>query len=439
MSLPIGIAILIPQLNIFTNTVFLGNYTPSNLMFDKQEYLGAMGIAGIFYLMLCMVGYGLNAGVLMLMSRYAGKNDTQMIGKLFSNSFLLSLLMSAVLIWVSWYLAPIFFKHAIKNEKIVEACVGFIYYRLWGLPFVLIYQLCNSFFIAMNQSKKIIWGSAIQTFFNIVLDALLIFGLYGFAEMGLNGSALASVISEAMFMITNMFLLYKYGYVSACSITFFKKFDKKIVGEIFLKSSPLIMQYFLSIAAWEIFFIMVEHLGKVQSASSQLLRTVFGLIGIAAWALGSTANTMVSNLIGQQKYGEVMMLIKRIVALSVGIAFVLGFPILLFPKQFLSMLTSDIEIVQMGADALQIVVVAIWILSVSTVLFHAVLGVGNTRMNLYMEFIAIILYLSYTYYFIEIKKNELAIAWMAEWMYWGSMLLMSMWYFKTGRWKKHVL
>ncbi len=94
LAMPIAISILIPQLNILTNTLFLGNYTPSDGLLHAQDLLSATGIAGIFYLTLTMIGYGLSSGVLMLMSRSAGKNNSIFLGKIFSNGVLLSLILS---------------------------------------------------------------------------------------------------------------------------------------------------------------------------------------------------------------------------------------------------------------------------------------------------------------------------------------------------------
>jgi len=50
IALPISIAILIPQLNILTNTLFLGYYQPSYSHFTTQDLLAASGLAGIYYL-----------------------------------------------------------------------------------------------------------------------------------------------------------------------------------------------------------------------------------------------------------------------------------------------------------------------------------------------------------------------------------------------------
>jgi Na+-driven multidrug efflux pump len=212
--------------------------------------------------------------------------------------------------------------------------------------------------------------------------------------------------------------------------------DWHLIRSMLYKSSPLILQYFLSIGAWEVFFIYVEHLGKSESALSQIYRSVFGLVGVAAWALASTSNSMVSNLIGQKAYGEVIPLIKRIITVSFMFAFIAGMPLLVFPEFFLRLLTSDSQLVEKGIGSFQIVVVATWMLSVSTIVFNAMVGTGHTLLNMKIEIAAIVLYLIYNTVVIEWLRMPLAYAWMSEFIYWLTLFVLSAAYFYSGKWKK---
>lgn len=439
LALPIGISILIPQLNLFTNTLFLGYYKPKIAGLSTQDLLSASGIAGIYYLTLVMICYGLVSGMLMFMSRSAGENEKSGIGKTFNSGLTLCLFLAFTLILLSNSLAPWLFNRAIHAENIRNAALSFIRIRYWGLPFVILYQMSNTLFLATSQSKKIIYGSLAQTLINIILDYVFIFGMFGFPEMGLNGTALASVISEFVFFAVG-FTIIRFGksYLTY-QIQFFKKPDFGFMKQILIKSSPLIFQNFLSIGAWEAFFIFVEHLGKAESALSQILRSVFGIVGIAAWALASTCNSMVSNMIGQGKLDEVIPLVKKIIAISFLVAFALGFFVFIFPERFLNVLTSDQELVQKGIVSLRIVVLATWMLSVSTICFNGVIGTGNTTMNMLFEIIAIILYMVYITVVIEFLRMPLPYAWASEFVYWLTLFILSSGYLYAGKWKKHVI
>jgi putative MATE family efflux protein len=437
LALPIAVSILIPQISMLTNTYFLGNYTPTLGLYQKQDLLSASGIAGIFYLTLVMVGYGLVSGLLMLMSRKAGENDKVGLGKLMSNGIILCFSLAILTSISTYYLAPLLFDLSIHEESIRISAIQFIHIRTWGLPFIILAQLGNTFFLATSNSKYIIAGSAVQTLFNIIFDYLLIFGNLGFTEMGLAGSALASVIADIGFMASVWLIIKFKDYLKIYSIHIRKNWNWSLSKQILYKSLPLIIQYFLSIGAWELFFIFVEHLGKAESALSQILRSVFGIVGVATWALGSTCNSMVSNVIGQQKMNEVIPLIQRVVIVSFFVSLSIGLPLLLFPNYFLNLLTNDASLVEMGTSSLRIVVVATWMLSVASIYFNGVVGTGNTSVNMIFEFVAIVLYCIYITIVIEYLQLPLPFAWASEFVYWLSLFVMSAYYLHKGNWKKY--
>ncbi|HMT36370.1 MAG TPA: hypothetical protein PKC41_10965, partial [Chitinophagaceae bacterium] len=68
----------------------------------------------------------------------------------------------------------------------------------------------------------------------------------------------------------------------------------------------------------------------------------------------------------------------------------------------------------------------------------SVLGIGNTRMVMYFEMIAILLYLLYSFIVIEQWRLPLAYAWASEFVYWFSLLSMCAYYLLSGRWKHYI-
>ena len=190
LAAPIALALLIPQISFLTNTAFIGRL-------GEQE-LGVNWIGGVFYLLLAMVGYGLSSGLQVLMARRAGEGNRKGLGSILGNGIILSLLFSCVLMLLALWMAPLLFSINIASEARLYLAVDFIYARAWGLPFLLLTQLCNAFFIASGRSRFIIYGSLTATGVNILLDYLLIFGHAGFRAAGLHGAALASVWAEVM-------------------------------------------------------------------------------------------------------------------------------------------------------------------------------------------------------------------------------------------------
>lgn len=427
LAAPISLAILIPQISFLTNTAFLGR-------FGERE-LAVNGITGIFYLILSMVGYGLSSGIQVQLSRRAGEGDNRGLAQTFVNGTMLSLLGALVLMMLTLWMAPVIFGLSLHNNEHIFLSVNFLYIRVWGLPFLLLTQLFNSFYISTGQSKYLIYGSLASTITNIVLDYILIFGKAGMPAMGLTGAAIASIIAELVYCAVMAGIFYFKKQYRQYPVRAYLHFDTELSVRSLKVSAPLIVQFLFSIGGWQIFFIFVEHLGQRELAASQILRSVFGIVSIGTWALASTCNTMVSNVIGQGKQREVIPVIWKIGKLSLLYALIVCVPLLLFSGTFLSMYRDEPTMIALAIPSLRVIVLATLIMSLSTVMFNGVLGTGNTMMNLLIEVTCVCTYLVYCYYVIEVERMSLAWAWGSEFVYWTSLVLISFIYLKTGRWK----
>src|SRR6202035_5039039 len=87
MALPISLAILVPQINFITNNIFLGHLD------HNAEALSTAGITGVYYLLFAVIGQGLNNGLQALIARRAGEGRIDEIGKLFSQSLIITLIL----------------------------------------------------------------------------------------------------------------------------------------------------------------------------------------------------------------------------------------------------------------------------------------------------------------------------------------------------------
>ena len=295
LAAPISLALLIPQLSFFTNTVFLGRL--------GLRELGVNGITGVFYLILSMIGYGLSSGMQIQMARRAGENDTKGLAQILTNGAMLAVLFSLGLMLLTLWFVPLLFTVSLNDSSNFELSVSFMYIRVWGLPFLMIAQL-------------LIYGSLVATLVNILFDYLFIFGKCGFPALGFKGAAVASVIAEVFYCGAMVVIFFSHRLYRSYPVFNFRNFDVALSQRTLAVASPLIVQFMFSIGGWLVFFIFIEHLGGQSLAASQVLRNIFGIVGVGTWALATTCNTMVSNLIGQGRRREVTGVILRICKLS---------------------------------------------------------------------------------------------------------------------------
>lgn len=422
---------MIPQINFVTNNIFLGH-------FNKQS-LAIAGITGVYYLIFSAIGYGLNNGLQALIARRAGENRPEEIGKLFRVAVFIGLSISLLGILVTYTITPQLFGYFIKEPERLQQAISFCRIRIWGLPFLFVYQMRNALLVGTNQSRYLVGGAIAEAATNILLDYLLIFGYGGFPQMGLNGAAVASIVAEIVGLLVVYMVIWKKGI--SRDLHLFKNFrwDGYNARLIFSMSAPLVFQHGISIISWEYFFLLIDAHGEIALGISNTMRNILGLAGIVTWAFGSTTNAMVSNIIGQGRQDQVGVLISKILRLSFSSALVMAILINLFPAFLLSMYGQSGEFVEQAIPVARVLSVAILQMSFAVVYLNAVTGSGNSRVSLLIEMFAIVFYCVYIYFALDKFYLSITYGWMSEWLYWLCLFLPSFLYIRSGKWKNKVI
>lgn len=427
IALPISLAMLVPQINFITNNVFLGQL--------GETELGSAGITGVFYLVFALVGNGLNSGLQGLISRRAGENRPEEIGKLFGQGVRLALVMAACCILFTLFVSPAFFRASIHSATVQDEAIAFMQIRIWGLPFLYLFQMGNAFLVGTLNSKYMKYAFATEACINIFFDYVLIKGRLGFPELGFNGAAVASLIAEVVAVVIIYSIIISKKFHIRFKLFAWFRYQAALTGLIFRQSAPLVMQWLLSVGAWLLFYILIENMGERPLAISNTMRNLFGFFGIFTWAFASTANTMVSNIIGQNRKELVFGMIHKIMWLSLGFTCILCLLVNIFPTLIFSIYSNQSSFALEGIPVIRIVSVGLLFMSLATVWLNAVTGTGNTKVNLLIEIAAIAAYSVYVWLVIRVWKLGLVWAWGSELIYWITLLGFSYYYLRSGRWK----
>ncbi len=431
IAMPISLALLVPQINFVANTIFLGGL--------GELELGAAGITGVYYLVFALVGNGLNSGLQALIARRAGENRRNDIGLLFSQSIWIALLFAAFSILLCYLAAPYFFGAVIQNEAIRKDAIEFSLIRILGLPFLYLFQMCNAMLVGTNNSKYLKYAFFVEAVLNIFLDYALIYGKFGFNAIGFNGAAIASVCAEITGLAIVLGLIHYKKFNRQFSLFSYLKFRPQTAGLIFKQSSPLVLQFVLSVGAWLLFYLLIEKHGPRPLAISNAIRNMFGVFGIFMWAFANTSNAMVSNIIGQGKKEQVLFIIGKIARLSFSFTLVMCVLINIFPHIVLSIYGQGPDFIADATPVLRIVSIGLLLMSVGTVWLNGVTGTANTKVNLAIELVTIAVYSLYIYLVLHVYHLSLVWAWASELLYWSLLFLLSYMYLRSGKWKNKVI
>lgn len=280
----------------------------------------------------------------------------------------------------------------------------------------------RAFYIGITNTKVLTLSSVVMALVNVVLDYGLVFGELGLPEMGVRGAALASVIAEASSLM--FFLIYTYTKINLRKYGFRRSFsvDFSMVGKIMSISSFTMVQYFLSMAIWFVFFMALERLGQRELAIANIVRSVYIVLLIPVQALATTANTLVSNLIGAGGTDKVVALLHRIARVSFLIMVVCVVLTLLFPNTILSVYSGDSTLTSESIPALYVVCGAMMIASLANIYFNGISGTGNTQAALVLETGVLIFYAFYVVIVGMVLRQPVEICFTTEVVYYSLML-----------------
>ncbi len=427
LSLPISFSLLIPFFNFTTNNFFISHL--------GEKEMGIAGITGVYFLIMAIIGNGFNSALQAIVSRKAGEEQPEAIGTIVMQGMRLLLLFSLAGILITLWVGPFIFSKVLHDSEVQTQAVSFLKIRIWGLPFLYLFQLGNAFLVGTTNARFLFIGSLFEAGSNILLDYGLIFGHWGLPQLGFNGAAWASVIAECIGMFVVLLLirikqLHRQFYLFRSF-----QFDAKRTLQLLNASAPLIAQYLISIVSWFVFYVFIEHHGQRALAISNVMRNIFSLTGIFTWAFASTTNTMVSNIIGQGRTDDVLFLINKIVRMSTGAACMLFILFNLFPYEILSFFQLSSDFIAEAIPVLRMVTVGMLFMSFAVVWLNAVTGTGNTSVNLRIEFVTILAYLIYIWLVLEYFRLSILWAWASEIVYWNLIFILSYLYLKSGKWK----
>ncbi len=427
IAYPILLSVLMEQLINLTDTAFLGRV--------GQVELGASALSGIFYISVFVIGLGFGQGAQILMARRNGERCYSRISGIFYHSLAFLLFLALVLCIFTSLLGPQVLRSIISNPEVAEAANNYLQWRVYGMFMAYVAILFRSFYVATVNTRMLTLNSLMMVGTNVVFDYVLIFGYGPVPALGISGAAIASVIAETVSML--FFIIYTRARVDYRKYGFHRmpRARLSLFSHILGISVWTMMQDFLSLATWFIFFLAVEHLGAAELAASNIIRNISSVTYMSVSALSATAMTLVSNMMGEGRVEGVLPMLRRTVVLGYLVLVPVCLLIAAMPDAVFSIFTNETYLAEIGRGPLY-VLLGCYVLTIpAQIYFRAVSGTGDTRMALIIETGTLFFYLAFVYVAIFRMQLSLAVSWCSEYVYQGMVLLMCLAYFRYSSWQ----
>ena len=427
IAYPILISALMEQLIGTTDTAYLGRV--------GEVELGASALGGVFFTVVFMLGLGFSVGSQILMARRNGEGNYERIGGIFFHSVAFLLVLALLLFVGTRLLAPYIMEHTIHSVRVLRATESYLHWRVYGFFFAFVNLMFRSFYVATTHTRTLTLNSVVMVLSNIVLNYMLIFGHFGCPALGIAGAAMGSCMAEAV--STVFFVVYTCRSIDLrkYSLNVLPTLKLSIIRSIFNISVWTMVQNFLSLATWFIFFISIEHLGESALAATNIIRNISAFTFMTIIAFASTASTLVGNLMGQGEAESVWPMLKQVIRMTYLVMCPIVLLIAIFPDLIMSVFTTNGHLHEVARGALYVLLSSYVFAIPAQILLHAVSGTGSTRVALYMELFSLIIYTSYVVVVVYHYQLPLTWCWASEIVYSFFIFVTAMYYMKCGKWK----
>lgn len=372
IAVPIMLSNVISQLQMIIDRIFLGQL--------NTYYMSALGNVTTPLWTTMSFCFSLSMGASILISQSVGASDNDNIECYAASMAKWANVIPIALFFFWLFGAELVFKIMGVADSIMPYCLG---YTRFYAPIFLIIGIEGSFMVitqTSNYTKPLVWYGVIRAGLNVVLDYVLIFGKFGFPALGIEGAAIATTIAEYLGCFLSFLLV-----VGNKKMFTMPSFKSVVVAKInpYIQSVKLGINAALEDFTWNFGNLaMMKILNSINDLAAGIYSIVFSveiLAVVVVAAIGSGTMTVAGEAKGSKNLKMFKSVCKIAYALCVGVTIVVLTICVIFPREILSLFTSDEAIIASCGIYLIFVCVNLFGKSANIIIGNGIRGSGNTR------------------------------------------------------------
>jgi len=369
LALPLMVGSLLQDAFSLVDMFFVGRLGPASI--------AAVAMSGIIVGLIMIATMGIGAGTIAMVARFVGANDFEQADHATVQSLFMGIACSALIALFGPFLSEPLLKLLGAEPEVVSLGASYLKISFVGSFTIFIFILLASSLRGAGDAITPTKALALAAFLNVILDPLLIFGIWNFPRMGVAGSSLATVISRGcgMFYLLRVF------------------FMKKSVLHLSLKKLRPDFDVMYRIIRIGVFSSMEMLMRNLSGLALMRIVAIYGTFAIAAYGIGmrlrmivmmpgfgiaQSAATLVGQNLGAEKPDRATKS-AWLAAESYGIIMIgLAALYILFSRPLISVFNANPEVIRIGTDLLRFLSFGFIFMAFSIVLARAMGGAGDT-------------------------------------------------------------
>ncbi len=349
IAIPSSIGTIFQNLYSVVDSIFAGNMI-------SDQALAAIGQIFPIYFIIIALGVGLSIGTTSLIANSIGENDLENSGKIFTQSFILSILIAIILTILGINFSSSLIKFINNDFATLQLSLKYINIIFFGSVFIFILMSINSSLSAQGDTKSYRNVLIFSFFLNLGLNPILISGKFFnfqlFAPLGIEGIAYATIISQFvgifyLFIKLSKTQLYKY-----VKFTIIPNFN--IINNILSQGIPASIGMMMIAIGSYILIFFVGFFGFEAIAGYTSAGRYEQLFFLPLLGLSTATVSIVGQNFGAKQFGRVLETYKKGLFIGVIILTILGLVIFITSDMAMKLFTDNEFVLKFGSDYLKI-------------------------------------------------------------------------------------
>ncbi len=387
MATPVFIELFLGSLFGMVDMMMLGQY--------GSDHISTASIAAVsFTNQIMFIGLSLVAslctGATAIIARYMGARRQDRIQDVLKHIIIIN----QVLLAIPFVILSIAFGDQIMTFLGAEPFIleiGRNYYRIILIGF-LFQAFNNSVFSALRgtgNTKTPMKINMIVNFTNVIGNAVLIYGIGPFPELGILGAGISTASAQVLAAIVLVVYLLNPKHLIHLNLKKKFKFNKVIIENLLKIGAPAAGEQIVFRIGILRFVKIVAGLGTTVYATHNICLNILSLSFATGQAFSTATSTLVGRSLGEQKLKTAEEYIKRSRRIGIGLGFMLGFLMFFFGETIVSLYNSNPEVIKAGGEVLTVVAIIQPFQNAQFIVAGGLRGAGDTVWTLISTFFSV--------------------------------------------------
>ena len=377
LSIPAAINSLLDMLQVITDLIMVGRISAFAV---AAVGLGLQSLMFIFAVLTL-----LHVGTSALLSRFVGagrmKRASIGLSTLLRFAFMLSL--PVMVVW--YFVASNIYVWFGTVPQVVALGEEYVQMLTWMMPFVFMKLVFVSALNSAGNTTMPMQVKIVSIILNVILNYLLIFGHYGFPELGVLGAAVGTVIVNILEFIVYV-ILYIRGKTPYLPVW---HYSKSLLSRALKVGIPASFERALTFGSFMLFTVIIAHYGTEILAGYQIGLRVEGLAFMPGIGFTIAAMALMGQGLGAKKPQQAKEDVLLVLKYTSGFMFILSFFMIFMPEKIVWLFTDDAQTIKEASLYLRIVGVSQIPLAFNFVLSGALRGAGDSKRTLKINLISL--------------------------------------------------